>query len=216
MNMPLIIILSLLLWCPFLSCNAKSLGDRSQNVKHKTDDVSSMTSSRNRRSDDIAPLVPVVSQLSRDMSNVQAELTALKTRTVELENIVCFTVHFSKADVTGLGLNQPVVFDVVQYNAGGGYDKNTGIFTAPIAGTYVFTLSLQRHGSDGTTIIMVIKKGNTVLGVAEAGYSPHEHGTMVATTHLTQGDVISVQTTYGSVVYGSQNTAFSGFRISPF
>ncbi|KAK7110095.1 cerebellin-3-like [Littorina saxatilis] len=181
----------------------------------KENDVYSMTSVRIRRSDDTDRLTPVVSQHSQELVELKAELTALKARTAELENIVCFTVRFSEADVTGLGLNQPVVFDVVQYNAGGGYDKNSGIFTAPKAGTYVFTLSLQRHGSDGTYIQMVIKKGNTVLGTAEAGYSPFEHGTMMVTTHLTQGDVISVQTTHGSMVYGVQATSFSGVRISP-
>ena len=40
-----------------------------------------------------------------------------------------------------------------------GYDKHTGIFRVPAAGTYVLSLNIQRHGSDQDTIIMAIRKG---------------------------------------------------------
>ena len=203
-------ILILGLPCLCLSSSAHKDGDL---VIEKDD--ASMTSVRSRRSDDISSMVPVVSQHSQELAQVKAELSALKARTADLENVVCFTAHFSRADVSGLGLNQPVVFDNVPYNAGAGYDKNTGIFTAPVPGTYVLSLSLQRHGSEEDTIIMAIKKGGATLAVAEAGYSPFEHGTMVVTSHLNRGDVISVQPVHGSVVYGGMSTFFTVFRISP-
>ncbi|KAK7499406.1 hypothetical protein BaRGS_00009381 [Batillaria attramentaria] len=175
--------------------------------------------SRARRSDDTDPITPVVAQHSQELAELRAELSALKAVTesqkAELENVVCFTVRFSQADIAGLGQNQPIKFDVVQYDVGNGYEKGSGTFTAPVAGTYVFFLGLQRHGSDEETIILAIKKGDATIGVAEAGYSPYEHGSMLVTAHLERGDVISVQAVRGTTVFGGMSTSFSGFRISP-
>jgi hypothetical protein len=36
-----------------------------------------------------------------------------------------------------------VVFDVVKTNIQGGYNGNTGVFTAPIEGVYVFTYNVR-------------------------------------------------------------------------
>lgn len=210
MNKAPITILSLSLLCLCLSATAR--GDDGSAVEK---DSLSALSLRSRRSDDASVVEAVLGQHSQALAEMKAELSALKTRTAELETVVCFSAHFARADVSGLGLNQPVVFDVVPYNAGAGYDKHTGIFRVPAAGTYVLSLNIQRHGSDQDTIIMAIRKGDTTLGAAEAGYSPYEHGTTVVTTHLKEGDAVTVQPVHGTVVYGGLSTVFSAFRISP-
>ncbi|XP_025098016.1 uncharacterized protein LOC112566209 [Pomacea canaliculata] len=43
----------------------------------------------------------------------------------------------------------PVIFDVVDFNEGGGYDTATGVFTAPVNGTYVFVANLYVQGGNG-------------------------------------------------------------------
>lgn len=126
---------------------------------------------------------------------------------------VSFTVHFSKPDVRGLGKDQVLVFDVVGNNIGNGYNTGTGFFTAPVAGSYVFFLAMQRYGEDESTFIASIVKGSTPIGVAEAGYSPYEHGSMLVTTHLEPGDTVCVKAILGTIVFGSMSTVFSGFLL---
>ena len=177
--------------------------------------VDSSITARSRRSDDSNPVEAVVSELSQTVAQLQAQVSALTAKTSELETAVGFTVRFSQSDVVGLGLNQPAVFDVVDLNAGGGYDRNTGVFTVPRSGTYVLAFTLQRHGSDGDTTIFVIKKGDVTIAAVEAGYSPFEHGARVVTIHLNKGEAITAQAVHGTSVYGGMTTVFTGFRISP-
>lgn len=173
--------------------------------------------SRSRRSDDVDPLTAVVNQLSQEVLQLKTSLAALEASQARLAGSqtmsVSFTVHFSKADVVGLGTDQILVFDVARNNIGNGYNTGTGFFTAPVAGSYVFFLGMQRHGDDESTFIASIVKGTTTIGVTEAGYSPFEHGSMLVTTHLERGDTVCVKASHGTTVYGGMSTVFSGFLL---
>jgi hypothetical protein len=54
-------------------------------------------------------------------------------------------IAFSSKDVvaTSYTANQTVIFPTILFNEGNGYNNTTGIFTAPVPGTYSFTLQLS-------------------------------------------------------------------------
>ena len=59
-----------------------------------------------------------------------------------------------------------VVFGSVDINIGNDYDSSTGIFTAPVAGTYLFHISSIAH-NNATTVFrfyLKINNGNTGSG----------------------------------------------------
>ena len=46
-------------------------------------------------------------------------------------------------------VGEALVFPEVQLNDGNGYNNKTGIFTAPVSGTYILMTMLQGHGNGG-------------------------------------------------------------------
>ena len=59
---------------------------------------------------------------------------------------VAFTVRLGSS--TLLDSLHVVVFDQVIHNQGDGYNPATGIFTAPVTGTYIFTVSVMTVNKD--------------------------------------------------------------------
>ena len=57
------------------------------------------------------------------------------------EKSVGFSVNV-KAKELKLGVGQTVIYDEVLTNEGNGYDDKTGVFTCPLAGTYIFVVDV--------------------------------------------------------------------------
>lgn len=57
------------------------------------------------------------------------------------------TVLFKSTSLADVTPNSNVIlkFQTTMYNFGNGYDNNTGVFTAPVNGTYLFTAQLCGH-----------------------------------------------------------------------
>jgi hypothetical protein len=59
-----------------------------------------------------------------------------------VQSAVAFYAYISHLE-TVPGAHHMVVFDVVKTNIQGGYNGNTGVFTVPIEGVYVFTYNVR-------------------------------------------------------------------------
>ncbi|XP_060573146.1 complement C1q-like protein 2 isoform X3 [Ruditapes philippinarum] len=75
------------------------------------------------------------------------------------ESIIQPSVAFHVHNVNDLVLdtnNEVLVFESIITNEGSGYDKSTGIFTAPIEGTYFFTVHVCTANSKYSPIGLVL------------------------------------------------------------
>lgn len=111
--------------------------------------------------------------------------------------------------------NAPVVFSQVLYNVQGGYDPRTGIYTAPINGTYVFSYHLTVH--ERVLKVGLFQNFTPVVKTTD----PKVLGTTSQSVvlHLARGDRVWVQVkdevTNGMYAGPESSSTFSGFLLHP-
>nr|XP_046244164.1 inner ear-specific collagen isoform X2 [Scatophagus argus] len=111
--------------------------------------------------------------------------------------------------------NAPVVFSHILYNIQGSYDSSSGIYTAPINGTYVFSYHLTVHervlkvGLFHNFMPVVKTTDPKVLGTTS-------HSVIL---HLARGDRVWIQVkdlvTNGMYAGTDSSSTFSGFLLHP-
>ena len=130
-----------------------------------------------------------------------------------LEN-VAFTVSASSNHADWQ--NTKVVYDKVITNIGSGYSRQTGIFTCPSDGDYVFTWSTLSGGSSSYNCNAYLYR-NGVSSLETYSYegsaSGYEHASNIVVFHLTMGDKVWIQTSGCNYFHGYPHTAFSGWKL---
>lgn len=120
---------------------------------------------------------------------------------------MAFTAAVTKASTTwNSGI---LIFNVVISNIGDGYYKSTGVFTVPMAGTYVFYASANEYASQEIGLDITL---NSVSKVRLAGYKVRL--TRLGQT-LQRGDRVWVKHVFDKG-YWTQTfpvTTFTGFMI---
>jgi hypothetical protein len=124
---------------------------------------------------------------------------------------VAFTAGVTSWDTTWN--SGTLVFPHVVYNIGEGYDPNTGVFTAPLYGHFVFFVNVQSYSSNHIYIDIVLNGSPKVRAMAyDAEYSS---GSNLAVIKLQKGDKVWVRYKAGKgyATNGVPITSFSGFLI---
>ena len=124
-------------------------------------------------------------------------------------------ISLSNSDWSG----DTLVFPVVIYSEGTGYNPSTGIFTAPTAGTYVFYVSVQSVLQKYIYLDIVLNGSSKVLAMAwyDSGRNVriHQTGTNLVILHLQNADRVWVKRHSGTgyYSYSTHITTFSGFKL---
>ena len=114
-----------------------------------------------------------------------------------------------------------LVFDAVKTNTGNGYNKYSGLFTAPISGVYVFTSSVTMKGTGAYASYDIIKNADiegTFFVDAQDSYDYHSSSITIVVS-LNTGDVLFVRTSSTYTPHGSvfsqhiARSSVAGWRI---
>ena len=136
-------------------------------------------------------------------------------------NPIMFSVtHRGLGFTAGSGPNGPVVikFNIVELNKGGGYNPETGLFTAPITGYYKFDASTTSTHNAYHVMVGFYKNGNRyqpsmMPNEVDAGVNTSKNTTGSIIANLEAGDTFSVNLIYGWID-AAYPSGFTGFYLS--
>ncbi|XP_071166036.1 complement C1q-like protein 4 [Mytilus edulis] len=108
----------------------------------------------------------------------------------ESSQVIAFHAFISKVVYPKAG--DTLVFDTTKTNGGNGYDSNTGVFTCPKTGMYVFVWVIRMYKAEHSTELMIKNSvyGSTFLR-AKKGDDGSVSGTVIA--HVSKGDTVYVR-----------------------
>nr|XP_022295454.1 paramyosin-like [Crassostrea virginica] len=130
---------------------------------------------------------------------------------------VAFTAGIPSHNYDWVG--STLVFPDVIYSEGKGYDSNTGVFTAPTEGTYLFYISTQSKYQKYIFLDIVLNGASKVRSMAHytsgSAIGIHQTGTNLVILYLTVGDRVWVKRADGTGYYSDSAhiCTFSGIRL---
>ncbi|XP_052797452.1 complement C1q-like protein 4 [Mya arenaria] len=139
---------------------------------------------------------------------------------------VAFTAGILPLTVDHLHSQQTIKFESVITDIGGGYSNQTGIFTAPRSGIYLFSCSLLDHwgGADtqahgGLMLHAEIVQNGRVLGriFAHGEDTYRDQGAQTVFTYANQGDKVFIREVDNDDLGlgGQLYSTFSGYLLMP-
>jgi hypothetical protein len=130
---------------------------------------------------------------------------------------ISFKAYSTNGDVTYGNAYTTVIWSTTQHNLGNCYSTSTGIFTAPIAGTYHFGFHAYRQGASGYTRMWIVANSNSPAYMIErpdTSYATtwNEH----CTVYLNANDYVYCQIQADSntnFYFAEDHSFFYGFLI---
>ncbi|CAK6984620.1 uncharacterized protein LOC108874148 isoform X10 [Scomber scombrus] len=155
------------------------------------------------------------------LKETETRLNISENQIMDLRNKERTKVMFSAA-AGGRGAIGPfntettLIYRAVKTNIGGAYGQSTGIFTAPVAGVYYFTI-FHHAGKDHGTVLYLYKNNQKVIMTQnhKAVFEIAHNGGNAVFLQLQPGDQVYVRMTANSFIWGGNyHTTFSGFLVS--
>ena len=107
-----------------------------------------------------------------------------------------------------------LIFNSVILNVGNGYNPSTGVFTSPVAGTYVFYVTAVEYNKQYLVVDIVL---NSVSKVRTMGHNDasYQTGANMVVLNLQKGDSVWVMYNAGTGYWTNSvpGTTFTGFLI---
>ncbi|XP_021364327.1 complement C1q-like protein 4 [Mizuhopecten yessoensis] len=129
--------------------------------------------------------------------------------------VVAFSAGLTNTTQSHVATN--VTYDRVFVNGGNGYNNQTGVFKAPLGGTYVFMFHALSQSNQPLRLDLYHNLDYIATGYAHA---VHDYATSSNAVVLTidRGDAVYIQARGDNFVYGQPDevySTFNGFLLFP-
>ncbi|XP_062589619.1 caprin-2-like [Saccostrea cucullata] len=129
-------------------------------------------------------------------------------------DVIAFNAYITKTLHLKEGTLADVVYDGLYYNHGDAYDQQTGVFTAPSNGLYVFTWSSCVAAKKIFDVELLLNGKRTGLGncnnVGGKGYANCSNTFPLV---LKAGDKVNIRTTKHADYLHQDFSSFSGWKV---
>nr|QBA18389.1 VIgL family C1q-related protein 7 [Littorina littorea] len=205
-----------------IEAEQKTLGDR---LRESEETCASETIRLKEANTDLLKLLNETRIMhDQEQETVYAEIQTLRNVTqnqqVLLDNQkkqVAFTVRFDSVNgaTMNVGRSGTIMFDFEVTNRGNYFNMSTGIFTAPVAGTYFFVLGAMIPKGQPYAEMGIHVSGKGVLALTHGGQNYIRDQTHAA-LHLNEGDQVKAKHCWGGTVIEKYFwTTFSGVLLQP-
>ncbi|XP_034565808.1 complement C1q-like protein 2 [Notolabrus celidotus] len=168
-------------------------------------------------------LVKELGAMREKQGAMETRLKESESQIVELKSKETTSVAFAATSGGGregaaigpFGTDRTLVFRRVLSNLGNGYNSETGVFTAPVAGTYYFFMSHHAGGQHIVSLTLIRNSDAIVQTYDHASTADTaDNGSNAAVLQLQQGDLVYVRLDANTHVWGNDLvTTFSGFLL---
>ncbi|XP_037614189.1 complement C1q-like protein 3 [Sebastes umbrosus] len=156
------------------------------------------------------------------LEDSETRLKDSETQILELKNKESTKVIFSAATGGGdkgigpFNTDTTLIYRTVISNIGNAYSPSTGIFVAPVAGVYYFTI-FYHSGGQYEGHLSIHNNNNVIVTASDHSSSSDtaDNGGNAVFLQLQQGDQVYVRMKVNSWVWGNDHaTTFSGFLVT--
>jgi hypothetical protein len=140
----------------------------------------------------------------------------LYKRTSTRTNVVAFHARQITDSVTYPNLNDVIKFENVTLNEGNGYHFRQGLFVAPLAGTYLFTVTLSGDTLSGYNIWASVRKNGAMLARIDCIAGLDESKKSFDQSSVTIVTPMEVSDEVWTDIYSPGNVSIGGNGFSSF
>jgi hypothetical protein len=175
-----------------------------------TDNVSSIDLSELKNDADADPANELQS-LSYNKNT--GDLTISSRNTINIGSSIGFK---AKKNAAQIGLTTWTTYTFicpdVEFNDGGGYNWENGIFTVPEAGIYTFNITYKADGTGSSRALNLVKNG-VIYEILNADISSNTEVTKLITMKLDQGNTVNLTINTGASS-NSGTGSFIGYKVN--
>jgi len=137
-----------------------------------------------------------------------------RIRRAENEMTVAFFAKVGQHHIDHIGKNQSIAFDDVVTNVGNAYNPHFGSFVAPVAGTYIFSVTLMAYGNHITHYDFALNGHRMSMIYVRADSSNNAVSSQTIALQMKQGDDLSVRNIdAGESLHGYGYSSLTGFLL---
>ncbi|GAA6222699.1 complement C1q-like protein 3 [Lates japonicus] len=159
--------------------------------------------------------------LENMLKDSQTRLINNENKITELKNQASMQVIFSAAARGGSSIgpfntDTTLIYKTVFTNIGSAYSETTGVFTAPVAGVYYFSIFYHAGGEHEGKLLLY--KNNQLVAMTydqQSNSDTADNGGNAVFLQLQRGDQVYVRLSANTHVWGyDHHTTFSGFLVT--